>query len=146
MIEFVKNHKKLSGFVAFISLVLGLVGWEASSGLRGYLAARVDVARGHYRLLEVGLPVSYRLEFDRMLRERYGVETSVVAGCVVTEELLAYVARYNAVSMNAANRKFGHNIFKECLDDAGRIWESRKPARGSTGDRTPAGSSSRERL
>ena len=49
MIEFVKNHKKLSGFVAFISLVLGLVGWEASSGLRGYLVARVDVARGQRR-------------------------------------------------------------------------------------------------
>jgi hypothetical protein len=32
VIEFVKNHKKFSGFVAFISFLVGLDGWEASSG------------------------------------------------------------------------------------------------------------------
>jgi len=52
------------------------------------------------------------------LRERYGIENRVVAGCIVSPPLLAYTEGYNRVSMAAANRKFGHDVFKESVADA----------------------------
>jgi hypothetical protein len=124
----IRKHKKLSAVSSFICLVAGFVMWEELGGLRGQLVARLDVARGHYTLLEVGLPVSFRPEYNRLLRERYGIETRVVAGCVVSQCFADYVGNYNTVSMRAANRRFGRDIFTECTNDANRIWRARKAA------------------
>jgi hypothetical protein len=44
----------------------------------------------------------------------------VVAGCLVSPPLLAYAEGYNRVSMNAANRKFGRDVFKESFTDTMR--------------------------
>ena len=99
------------GALALASLVGGFWGWESSAGIRGQLLARLDVARGHYEILSFGLPVSWRPEYVRLLRERYGIEDRVIAGCVVTESLVAYADGYNTVSISAANRKFGRNVF-----------------------------------
>src|ERR1039458_9994430 len=63
-------------------------------------------------------PAPWRSEFVRILRERYGIEDRVVAGCIVSPPLLAYTEGYNRVSMAAANRKFGHDVFKESVADA----------------------------
>jgi hypothetical protein len=87
-------------------------------GIRGQLVAHFDVARGHYEILTLGLPAPWRSEFARILRDRYGIEQRVVAGCMVTPSLLAYTEGYNQVSMTAANLKFGRDVFKESADDA----------------------------
>jgi hypothetical protein len=62
------------------------------------------------------------------LRERYGVEERVAAGCVVSESLLAYVGSYNRVSMSAVNRQFGRDVFQESVADASRNWKLKQPA------------------
>src|ERR1041385_1854593 len=45
-------YSVLKFLLAFICLLVGLVGWEESAGLRGHLRARLDVARGHYEIPE----------------------------------------------------------------------------------------------
>lgn len=115
---FARNHKMLSAVLALMCLVRGLVGWELSAWIRGQLVAHLDVARGHYRILTLGLPATWRPEYTRLLRERYGIEARVVAGCVVSVSLPAYVEGCNTVSTNAANRKFGRDVFRE--SSAGR--------------------------
>jgi hypothetical protein len=61
-----------------------------------------------------------------MLRERYGIETRRVAGCVVSQSLVAYAEGYNSVGADAANRKFGHDVFQESEAEASRIWRARQ--------------------
>jgi hypothetical protein len=112
---FICRHRWLS---ASLMLVAGSIGWWLSGVTRGQLVAHFDVARGHYEILSLGLPVPWRSEFARILRERYGIENRVVAGCIVSPTLLAYTEGYNRVSMAAANRKFGHDVFKESVADA----------------------------
>jgi hypothetical protein len=112
---FIRRHRWLS---AGLMLVAGSIGWLVSGGIRGQLVAHFDVARGHYEILSLGLPAPWRSEFARILRERYGIENRVVAGCIVSPPLLAYTEGYNRVSMAAANRKFGHDVFKESVADA----------------------------
>jgi len=84
------------------------------------------VARGHYRLLTYGLPVSWLPQYAVLLRKRYGVEVHAVAGCVVSPALISYVDNYDRVSTAAVNRKFGHDVFKECAEDAQKNLEQRK--------------------
>jgi hypothetical protein len=64
-------------------------------------------------------------ETARLLRQRYGIELRVVAGCIVTKPLVAYVDGYNMVSMAAAGRKFGHDVFETTMRDAGKNWRTR---------------------
>lgn len=112
---FIRRHRWLS---ASLMLVAGSIGWLVSGGIRGQLVAHFDVARGHYEILTFGLAAPWRSEFARILRDRYGIEQRVVAGCMVTPSLVAYTEGYNQVSMTAANLKFGRDVFKESADDA----------------------------
>jgi len=51
-----------------------------------------------------------------------------VTGCIVSAPLMGYVDSYDAVSTDAANRKFGHDVFKDAWDEAQREVGS-KPTR-----------------
>jgi hypothetical protein len=128
MIDVIRRHKKAAAAIALGMFFVGCLGWELSASLRGRMVAHFDVARGHYKQLGFGLPVAYRPEYARLLRERYGIEYRAVAGCVVSESLIAYVGAYNAVSTAAANRRFGHDVFRQCEEDARRNWEAEHAA------------------
>ena len=117
--------KKLSVGLAVTLLVTGLMASQGSERMRGEASAKSDIAHGRYRELTYGLPGPGRLEYTRVLRERYGIEVRVVAGCVVPPTLIDYVAGYNSVSMAAAKRKFGRNVFREAGDEARRTWRAR---------------------
>jgi hypothetical protein len=96
------------------------------------VAAGHDTTRNRYEELGYGLPVPWRHEYVRLLRERYGIRFRTVALCTVTNDLVAYADSYNRVSMAAANRKFGHDVFKECAEEAERTWKAEKALQHST--------------
>jgi hypothetical protein len=127
---FISKHKKLTVAIGLVTLLVVL--WLSAS-IRGRLVAHFDVVRGHYKVLSYGLPVSWRPEYVRLLRERYGIEHRAVAGCVVSESLVSYVHGYNAVSTAAVNRKFGHDVFEECAEDARKNWERQMQERYGVG-------------
>jgi hypothetical protein len=120
--NFARDHSLLAAMglipVLFLGLWLVVFLWTLSAPARGWAIARFDVARGHYEVQEIGLAAPWRPQSATLLRERYGVEHRRVAGCVVTESLNSYVAAYNGVMRAAAQRKFGHDVFAECSDDA----------------------------
>jgi hypothetical protein len=87
--------------------------------------ARRDIAQGHYEVLGYGLPSPWRHEYVRLLKERYGIRYCTVALCIVSEDLLAYADNYNKLSVAAANRKFKHDVFKECAEEAERSWKAK---------------------
>ena len=63
------NHKQLTAGIAVVVLIIA---WCLSAPARGTLAARFDVARGHYEVHSFGLPAKWRPDYARLLRERYG--------------------------------------------------------------------------
>jgi hypothetical protein len=107
--------------LVLVSLLAGLILWPVTARVRGELAASLDVAQGRYRVLVFGLPAPGRDEYARILRERYRIEMRRVAGCVVSAWQVAYWEGYNSVSEDAANRKFGHDVFREIDAEANRI-------------------------
>lgn len=112
-----------------VALVFSVAAWVYTAPSRGRLSARFDVWRGHYRVLAYGLPSPWRPEYAKLLRERYGIEVHTVALCIVSETLRAYADSYNEVSAAAANRRFGHDVFKECAEVANKNWEIQRAAR-----------------
>jgi hypothetical protein len=124
MWAWVRNHKEITVAATFASsLVLLALLWSAAAPVRGQLDARLEIARGHYEVLGYGLPAPWRAEYVRLLRERYGISFRAVAVCIVSRTLVAYVEGYNSESTAAANRKFGHDVFEECVEDARKSWE-----------------------
>jgi hypothetical protein len=123
MRAWLKKHKKIAAIVTLLACVEV---WQLAAPVRGHLAARFDVARGHYKLLVFGLPPSSRPGYARLLRERYNITVHTAAYCIVSREMIAYVRSYDEVSAAAANRKFGHDVFKECSEEADRRGLSRQ--------------------
>lgn len=124
MQDFVRNHKKLVAVAALAgSLMLATVLWIGSASTRGRMVALLDTRRGYYGVLGYGLPSPWRAEYAHLLRERYGIQFRTVAFCTVSRPIVAYADGYNDVSIAAANRKFGHDVFEECAEDARRSWK-----------------------
>lgn len=124
MRSFVRKHRMLTASIAAVGgLILGSVIWSVTASARGELVARYDISRGHYEVQGYGLPVPWRPQYARLLQERYGVKFRTVALCIVSTALVAYVDSYNRVSTAAVNRKFGHDVFKECSDEARQKWD-----------------------
>lgn len=123
---FIRKHKTPAAVAGFIVCIVAFaIAWDASASIRGRIHARFDIARGRYKVLGYGLPPVWRDEYARLLKDRYGIEYQQAALCIVSHSLVAYVNAYDEVSEEAANRKFGHNVFEETAEDALRTWEHR---------------------
>jgi hypothetical protein len=124
MRNFVRRHKILTGSIAVLAgLILWSVIWSVTASARGELVARYDISRGYYEVQGYGLPDPWRPEYARLLQARYGVKFRTVALCIVSRTLVAYADSYDTVSIAAINRKFGHDVFEECWQEARRNWE-----------------------
>jgi hypothetical protein len=77
--------------------------------------------------LTYGLPVPQRPTYAQVLEHRYGIEMLAVSGCIVSTSLIAYVHRYNKVSVAAANRRWRRDVFDDSWKEAGRIWRQNHP-------------------
>jgi len=126
MNTFLAKHKRFFTVIGLVLLLPVLLQtWWLTAGTRGQLRARFDLWRGHYAIHTYGLNLAGR-EYARILKDRYGVETHVDALCIVSESQRSYADSYNKLSTAAANRKFGHDVFKECSKEARHDWESRR--------------------
>jgi hypothetical protein len=109
-----------------IAAVLVAAFWFLGGYPRGMAMAYLDHARGHYEVQACGLPPPWCGEYDRVLEEKYGVKVNVVAGCVVSPWLDAYVSGYNEVSCRRLNERYRHDIFAECAQLAEARWKAAK--------------------
>jgi hypothetical protein len=122
---FMRKHPSLFVCLVIFLVIAGFLGWDYSAGIRGQLTARFDVARGRFEVLAYGLPAPWRREWASLMRERYGIEMRIVAGCALSQSLAEYADGYNQVSGTAAIRRFGRDVFREVEADAVAQWKSR---------------------
>jgi hypothetical protein len=120
--------KRVKVALAISLFVVVIVAWGPTAAPLGRLMADFDAWRGDYVLLQYGLPGPVWREYVRLLQKKYGIPTRKVALCIVSHSLVTYADTYNEVMAERAKRKFGHDVFKECWDDARRNWELRQIA------------------
>jgi hypothetical protein len=86
--------------------------------LSGQSEARNTLAGGRLELETCGLPSDWTPGYERLLLERYGIQTRTVAGCIVTDQILDHERGYNEVMRDEIQRRFGSRIWKETIRDA----------------------------
>jgi len=101
---------------------------------RGQVDALADLARGKYKVANRGgLTIAgFSDQNDRLLSERYGIETKWVCpcGCVVPPEVASYVFGYNGISVPAIEQKFGSDVLEKTAKEAYLIaWGKLEPQR-----------------
>jgi hypothetical protein len=117
--------KVAGGIVAALTTALLLLLWASDgfwpiSMLRGRIAANIDVAHGRYKELAYGLPIREIDEYTQLLKNRYGIDVQFVAFCTPTRSEIDFADAYDQISMEAAKRKFGRDVFKEAYDEVAK--------------------------
>jgi len=80
-------------------------------GRDGVKEARAALARGRLVYLDYGLAVPWSAESREIAQQRFGIDTRVIAGCVITKSLEKFVADYNSVMEAAISTRFGSDAF-----------------------------------
>ena len=91
---------------------------KADASKKAREMAENDFAKNVYRIFVVGRRPS-KNACDDYLKEKYGVITTPIAGCLVSDGIIGAEEGYNSTMKPLLNRKFGHDIFKEA-EEAGR--------------------------
>lgn len=109
----------LAAIAAIVAARFLLIRYSPGAYLRGELAASRDVHNGRYIELTYGLPAPWFSRGMELLHQRHPeAELRTVAGCVVTDGLVDYVAGYNGYSTKAITHHYGRDVFDEAFKDA----------------------------
>jgi len=93
----------------------------------GRADAQRDIQRGVLATESAGLPTVWAGEYDRLLKQRYGVEDRGVAGCMVDDRIVGHMAGYNEVSNAEIKRRFGADVFDRTAKDAQALYKKKHP-------------------
>jgi hypothetical protein len=74
--------------------------------------AKTDFARNVYRIFVAGRPAATNA-YDAYLTNKYGVQVTSIAGCLISDGIEGAIDGYNSTMKPLLNRKFGHDIFQE---------------------------------
>lgn len=96
----------------------------------GQSDAHRDLSNGVVRLPMYGLPSPESAEYSYILKTKYHIDLFGLAGCVVSEGLLAYADGYSGVSGAFIKEKFGTNIFHQAWQEAQAAYQARIEAMG----------------
>ena len=86
---------------------------------RGKADARKDIAAGVLAVETFGLGAGGR--HVQLVRERFGIDTRIVAGCGVNDEILGHAAGYNKVSEAEIDRRFGLAAVEAVREEGARL-------------------------
>jgi hypothetical protein len=95
-------------------------------GRDGKKEAEADISRGAPKLFLYGKTRGDIEERTAIFKQRFGVELDPLAGCIVSEPLVAFAGAYNAAIRSHIAAKFGATAFEEAEREAMRIWEAKK--------------------
>ena len=84
----------------------------------GQAEGKRDIASGKLMLKRYGLLAPWVPPTNKQLKDRLGVETTMVAGCVVTEELVEEANGYNDIMLQEIERLFGKDAIRKICEDA----------------------------
>jgi hypothetical protein len=80
---------------------------------------------------------------SHLLRERYNIETRIVAGCIVNEKIVGHAKGYNEVSRAEIERRFGKDIWDKVRQEILLQREKQQAGQVSAAGKTEQGSAPR---
>jgi hypothetical protein len=99
-------------------------------GRDGEREASEDLRAGKVVLLGYGLPYPWHAELREIWKHDFDVEFRDVAGCMVTEALVAYVSGYNRVMYAHIAKRLGPDASEAVSRKARALYDERHPPNG----------------
>jgi hypothetical protein len=100
------KHKRINGYDLFYDLP------KAVALRKGRALAREHFDRSEFRFLVYGLSKGANA-FEKRLQDQYGIITSPIAGCIVSEGIVAAAKGYNETMRSLLAKHFGKDVFAE---------------------------------
>jgi hypothetical protein len=85
--------------------------------------AERDIAHGVLALETFGSPQDSYWDYEKLLKDKYGVSVRWVATNTVPIQVLEHWKGYNEVASAEIERKFGTNVFQEAQSEAKALYE-----------------------
>ncbi len=87
--------------------------------IQGRADARKDLQAGKLRMETMGPPPApWEGTYERLLKERHGIEYAWVAGCIVSERVVSHATSYNEIMEAEIDRRFGKGVLDKTADEA----------------------------
>lgn len=102
-------------------VLLACCGCGSSASRKGKADAQADLAADKLGLETAGLPAPWVGRYERLLRERHGIEVRSAAGCVIDKETMQHMEAYNAVMKAEISRRFGKDALEKTADEAQQL-------------------------
>jgi hypothetical protein len=118
--------KRFFGFILTVGLTAcGILQAETpASGAAialGEKEAKNDLGQGKLAVESYGKPVIFRETYQKLLKQRYGIEVRTVAGCAVDDQIAGHAEGYNKAMNAEIQKRFGADVFERTLKEAGEI-------------------------
>lgn len=107
------------------------------AGRDGEEEARRALANGKLILVVYGYPSVGTVAYEAAIREKYGVETRCIGGCIVSQGACAFAEAYNAVMKREIEARYGAGVLEKEMQAARD--ESERLAIRESGDSSAAG-------
>lgn len=93
-------------------------GYSKTAYKQGIADAKAEVAKGNLALETFGLQTVGGSAYQQHLKDQYGIESRVVAGCVIDYEILGHARGFNEVMTAEIEKKWPQDVFKEAEEMA----------------------------
>lgn len=88
-------------------------GYSKTAYKQGIADAKAEIAKGSLALETFGLQAGGGSVYQQHLKDKYGIELRVVAGCVIDYEILGHARGFNEVMKAEIEKKWPQDVFKE---------------------------------
>lgn len=119
--------KKMAVGVGLLALCLGLFSLISSCSafnswrgeVNGRADAQKDLKAGKLILETMGPPPApWERTYEKLLKERYGITYSWVAGCIVNDRVMGHADGYNEIMAAEIERRFGKGVLEKTAEEA----------------------------
>lgn len=91
---------------------------------QGVADATKDIQQGRLIIKTYGLLAHWHPKWRELLKSKFEIEVYIVSGCVVSEELVDYVAGYNGVTKEHIKKRFGEKALEDLAFQARAEFQS----------------------
>lgn len=116
-----------------VATLLSFAGCAGTSDLsspvayhRGTKDGKEELKKGALAVESFGLLAPWTPIYSRILKERYGVEERIVAGCSVDSDIIGHADGFNTVMERAITEKYGKDVFAEAATEARSEYNMKK--------------------
>jgi len=101
----------------------------AAAYAAGRAEAETDLAAGKLGWRQYGLPLMPEGPWRETLAKDYGIDLQVVAGSIVTDDVVQRSAGYNDVMQAAIEKRHGKDVFRHAADRTMQVLAARREDR-----------------